>query len=343
MHVRLGPPLGSQRYPIGRRMKTVDYWTGRAVGDDDVSLYRPNHEIDQVAWVRIDKAEAMLSYDYDRETLAEAVKVRRRTHPIVVLRHAQARSRNAWKADDQLRPLLKTGAHDAERLVPLLAAYNLTRVVSSPSIRCLQTVAPYAEMTGWDIETRRRLAEEDVTAKGIEKVIDELLDGDQGAVVCTHRPVLPDGVRRPRPARRAAWGRARTRRDAGAPRAQGQGHRGRAAPRRLNLCSGRVIHVAGLCPMLADCSPLVQAHPNVALPVLPSVADVQEATTRGATFDAPHVPRGRSLERHSPPTGARARCGRAGPAPDCVRRRCRRRRRRQRRHRRQRTRHECDR
>ncbi len=191
VHVRLGPPLSSQRYPVGRRMKSVDYWTGRAVGDDDVSLYRPNHEIDQVAWVRIDKAEAMLSYDYDRATLAEALKVRRRTQPIVVLRHARARSRNAWKADDQLRPLLKTGSHDSERLVPLLAAYNITRVISSPSVRCVQTVAPYAEMTGWEIETRRRLAEEHATAKGIGKIVEELFDDDQEVVICTHRPVLP--------------------------------------------------------------------------------------------------------------------------------------------------------
>jgi phosphohistidine phosphatase SixA len=191
VHVRLGPPLAPQHYPVGRRMKTVDYWTGRVVGDDDVSLYRPNHEIDQVAWVRVDKAEGMLTYEYDRETLAEAMKVRRRTHAIVVLRHARARSRRAWKADDQLRPLLKTGAQQSDRVVPLLAAYDATRVISSPAIRCLQTVAPYAETTGWEIETRRRLSEEGATAKGVEKVVEELLEGDQGAVICSHRPVLP--------------------------------------------------------------------------------------------------------------------------------------------------------
>jgi 8-oxo-(d)GTP phosphatase len=191
VHVRLGPPVSSQRYQVGRRMKSVDYWTGRAVGDDDVSRYRSNHEIDQVAWVRIDEAEVTLSYDYDRVTLAEALKVRRRTQPIVVLRHARARSRNTWKADDQLRPLLKTGAHDSERLVPLLAAYNITRVISSPSLRCMQTVAPYAEMTGWEVETRRRLAEGQATVKGIQKLVDEIFDDDQGVVVCSHRPVLP--------------------------------------------------------------------------------------------------------------------------------------------------------
>jgi len=191
LHVRLGPPLTSQRYPIGRRMKTVDYWTGRVVGDDDVSLYRPNHEIDQVAWVRIDKADEMLTYAYDRETLAEAVKVRRRTHAIVVFRHGRARSRKTWRDDDRLRPLLKTGAMEAERVVPLLAAYDVTRVISSPSVRCLQSVTPYADTTGWEVETRRRLSEEKATPDGIQKVVDDLLERDQGVVLCTHRPVIP--------------------------------------------------------------------------------------------------------------------------------------------------------
>ena len=34
VHVRLGPALPSQRYPVARRMKTVHYWTGRVVGDE---------------------------------------------------------------------------------------------------------------------------------------------------------------------------------------------------------------------------------------------------------------------------------------------------------------------
>jgi 8-oxo-dGTP diphosphatase len=191
LHVRLGPPLASQHYPVGRRLKTVHYWTGRVVGDDDVSSYRPNREIDQVAWVRVDRAERMLTYAYDRATLAEAREVRRRTHAIVVLRHAKARSRRTWKPDDRLRPLLKLGEHQSERVVPLLAAYDATRVVSSPSTRCVQTVAPYAEGIGREIETRRRLSEEDATRKGVEKVIQELLDGEEGAVLCSHRPVLP--------------------------------------------------------------------------------------------------------------------------------------------------------
>ena len=41
-----------------------------------------------------------------------------KTRTLVVLRHSQARSRKAWRSDDRMRPLLATGKHQAERLVP---------------------------------------------------------------------------------------------------------------------------------------------------------------------------------------------------------------------------------
>lgn len=191
VHVRLGPPLPSQRYPVARRMKTVHYWTGRVVGDDDVSGYRPNEEIDGVAWVPFDEARARLTYEHDRTTLAEALKVRRRTRAVVVLRHGQARSRKAWRGDDAARPLLRAGEHESDRLVPLLAAYDVTRVVTSTSTRCVQTVRPYAETAGLDLDLRPRLSEERATPRAVGRLVEELLEADQGSVLCTHRPVLP--------------------------------------------------------------------------------------------------------------------------------------------------------
>ncbi|MFB9764773.1 NUDIX domain-containing protein [Nocardioides kongjuensis] len=190
VHVRLGPRLPSQRYPVARRMKTVHYWTGRVVGDDDVTAYRPNDEIDAVAWVPVDEASARLSYGYDRETLAAALRVRRRTHAVVVLRHAQARSRSAWHGPDAGRPLLKVGELEADRLVPLLAAYDVTRIVTSTSTRCVQTVRPYAETAGYSLDLRPRLSEENATAKAVENIVEDLLATEAGSVVCTHRPVL---------------------------------------------------------------------------------------------------------------------------------------------------------
>jgi len=191
VHVRLGPPLPDQGYLVGGRPKVVHYWAGRVVGDDDVSCYRPNDEIDGVRWVHVDEAARELSYPHDRETLTAALAVRRKTRALVVLRHGEARSRSRWTADDRLRPLLKAGTLQAERLVPLLAAYDVSHVVSSPSTRCVQTVEPYVATTGFDLDLRRRLSEEDASATGVERIVAELLAEERGAVLCSHRPVLP--------------------------------------------------------------------------------------------------------------------------------------------------------
>jgi 8-oxo-(d)GTP phosphatase len=193
LHVRLGRALSGQRYPNGPRMKHVAYWQGWVVGDDDVGGYLVNHEIDEVVWVPLDEADQLLTYPRDRETLAEARKRGRKTRALVILRHASARSRKSWgkRRDDRRRPLLRSGELQAERLVPLLAAYDVTRVVSSSSTRCVQTVQPYADTTGWKLEEDDGLSEEDATAKKVVRVVDELLDSGEGAVLCTHRPVLP--------------------------------------------------------------------------------------------------------------------------------------------------------
>ncbi|QSR28072.1 DNA mismatch repair protein MutT [Nocardioides aromaticivorans] len=191
LHVRLGPPLPSQRYPVARRMKTVHYWTGRVVGDDDVTGYRPNDEIDAAAWVPFDEARERLTYEHDRGTLDDALRVRRKTRAVVVLRHGQARSRSTWRGEDVARPLLRAGEHEADRLVTLLAAYDVTRIVTSTSTRCVQTVQPYAETTGYPVDLRPRLSEERATARSVHKVVEELFDAEEGGVLCTHRPVLP--------------------------------------------------------------------------------------------------------------------------------------------------------
>jgi 8-oxo-dGTP diphosphatase len=191
VHVRLGPRLSSQRYPVRARSKTVHYWMGRVIGDDDVSGYLVNHEIDDVEWLPWDEALARLSYEHDRDTLAEARAFRRKSFPLVVLRHAEARSRKRWRLDDRERPLLATGVRQAERLVPVLAAYDVARVVTSSSVRCIQTVAAYAGHSGWPMELEDGLSEEDATHKSVVKVVDDLLHSGEPTLVCTHRPVLP--------------------------------------------------------------------------------------------------------------------------------------------------------
>src|SRR5262245_54018216 len=198
LRIRLGVPLSNQHYPVRAGTKLVHYWIGRVVGDGDVSDYQPNTEIDEVAWFPIDKARRRLTYRFDVDTLDEALEQGRKTRTLVVVRHTQARSRKAWRRDDRERPLLATGKVQAQKLVPILAAYDLRRLVTSSSTRCVQTVEPYAAATGRKLRITRVLSEEDATKKSVRARVTDLVDelnerpaSAGGLVVCSHRPVLP--------------------------------------------------------------------------------------------------------------------------------------------------------
>jgi 8-oxo-dGTP pyrophosphatase MutT (NUDIX family)/phosphohistidine phosphatase SixA len=189
--VRLGVPLSRQDYRVNGGPKEVHYWIARVVGDDDVSDYRPNKEIDRVAWVPLRKAGRRLTYTRDRSTLVQAVDLCRRTGTVVVLRHARAASRKRWRHDDRLRPLLAEGLVQAERLPRLLSAYRPQRVVTSSSTRCVQTLTPYATRNDLPLELDHRLSEEDSSPDRLAALAREVLADDRGVVLCTHRPVLP--------------------------------------------------------------------------------------------------------------------------------------------------------
>jgi 8-oxo-dGTP diphosphatase len=191
LRIRLGTPLTAQRYPNGNRMKHVSYWHGRVVGDHEVGGYLVNDEIDEVAWVPLDKAKHRLTYRFDKQTLAQALDTEWRTQALIVLRHGQARAKKTWRKDDRLRPLLSTGVQQMQRLTPLLAAYGPTRLVTSSSTRCAQSLAPFAEFSGWPLQQTDDLSEEGATAAAVVEIVDELLYGKESAVLCTHRPVLP--------------------------------------------------------------------------------------------------------------------------------------------------------
>lgn len=196
LRVALGAPLAPQRYEVvsrqGRRDKTVAYWSARVVGDDDdVSAHVREDEIDQVAWVHRDEARERLTYAHDRATLDEAYATPRRTGALVVLRHAEARARSAWRAPDPVRPLLALGHDQSRRWVAPLASYAPDVVMTSPSLRCTQTVAPYVEAAGVVPDEVAALSEEHADAGLVAELCDRLVTGRVRALLCTHRPVLP--------------------------------------------------------------------------------------------------------------------------------------------------------
>jgi 8-oxo-dGTP diphosphatase len=74
----------------------------------------------------------------------------------------------------------------------VLSAYGVTRVVSSDSLRCRQTVQPYADDHVLAVEAEAGLNEEDSTPESVRTVVTGLLAGKENAVLCSHRPVLPE-------------------------------------------------------------------------------------------------------------------------------------------------------
>jgi len=192
VEIRLDRPLPRQLYAVsGGRAKSVHYWVGRVVGDPDVSTYPVNEEIDEVAWVGVEKARSLLTYVDDAVLLDVALQAPKKTTALVIVRHGRATKRTTWKGDDDERPLTAVGRIQAQSLSPVLSAYGVTRVVSSDSLRCLHTVARYARDQVLGIEAVPGINEEDSTPVTIETTVRSLLAGRENAVLCSHRPVLP--------------------------------------------------------------------------------------------------------------------------------------------------------
>jgi phosphohistidine phosphatase SixA len=79
---------------------------------------------------------------------------------VYLVRHATAGHRASWEGDDdRLRPLDERGRRQAEGLVELLGRRDFARIVSSPALRCVETVVPLANARGMPVERSEALAE----------------------------------------------------------------------------------------------------------------------------------------------------------------------------------------
>ena len=110
--------------------------------------------------------------------------------PLLVIRHARAGERSEWQGDDRKRPLDEKGRRQAAALVEELAPFSVTRILSSPYDRCVQTVEPLAAARGLEIELRDELGEERQSSEGVALV--RSLAGEDVAA-CVHGG-LTDGA-----------------------------------------------------------------------------------------------------------------------------------------------------
>jgi 8-oxo-dGTP diphosphatase len=212
LSITLGRPLPPQGYLRGFRPKRVDYWAATVSepsgngGSSDPSYnlaasssphqgetgkpFMPNHEVDAIEWLPLDRAQDRLTYPRDAEVLAALLEAPTTTAPYIFLRHAYAGLPAAWRGDDAQRPLDETGFEQAATLAEVIACYGSARVLSSSALRCTQTVAPYASLMGRPVETTPGLAVDAPYQQAVEE-LRELLSAESPVILCGHGEGLP--------------------------------------------------------------------------------------------------------------------------------------------------------
>jgi 8-oxo-dGTP diphosphatase len=110
------------------------------------------------------------------------------TTSLYLIRHAEAGHREEWGDPDHLRPLTKDGWRQANALVELFAEQLFTRLVSSPYVRCVQTLEPMAQSRGLPVETADALAEGRSAGETFQLML--AVCGDGPAALSTHGDIV---------------------------------------------------------------------------------------------------------------------------------------------------------
>jgi 8-oxo-dGTP pyrophosphatase MutT (NUDIX family) len=199
---RLGIPLPTIRYPVNAGQKIVHYWAARIDGGsrngDGRDTVRPDgKEVDDYLWCTPDKARELLSNPSDVEPLDALVDAHGQdslhTWPLLIVRHAKAKPRSAWSQAEGDRPLAATGRRQAGAVCRLLEAWQPVRVVSSPWVRCVQTISQYVKRSEAKLKLVDSLTEHKAARKPekARAAVVKLFDKERPVALCTHRPVLP--------------------------------------------------------------------------------------------------------------------------------------------------------
>jgi 8-oxo-dGTP diphosphatase len=107
---------------------------------------------------------------------------------VYLFRHAKAGDRDTWRDDDRLRPLSGRGHLQARMLVDLLRDATFDRILSSPFVRCMESVVPIAGSRGLPVEPVDELAEGAPLDAALALVRKHAV---AGALMCTHGDVVP--------------------------------------------------------------------------------------------------------------------------------------------------------
>ncbi|HEY5025233.1 MAG TPA: phosphoglycerate mutase family protein [Acidimicrobiales bacterium] len=111
---------------------------------------------------------------------------------MMLVRHGHAGTKEGWAEDDRLRPLDARGRRQAEHLVGVIGPMEPTRLISSPYVRCLQTMEPIATKTGLAVDE-----DDSLVPNGGSQAIELIralpsADASSRIVLCTHGEVIGD-------------------------------------------------------------------------------------------------------------------------------------------------------
>lgn len=128
---------------------------------------------------------------------------------IELVRHAKAQSRDRWWGKpDRDRPLTKVGTGQSKSLAVDLAKDPISRILTSPFTRCVQTMEPLADRLGMDIGLAEALGEAPsvpvldagdtwvasawLGGRGLALVDQVVTDNAGGHIVmCSHGDIVP--------------------------------------------------------------------------------------------------------------------------------------------------------
>ena len=106
---------------------------------------------------------------------------------LFLVRHAKAGERRLWDGDDLDRPLSTTGTKQARKLAKRLAACHPSALISSPYVRCIQTLEPLGVRISLEVTVDKRLTE----GADFLDTLELLTEAPEGAVLCSHGDVIP--------------------------------------------------------------------------------------------------------------------------------------------------------
>jgi 8-oxo-dGTP diphosphatase len=107
-----------------------------------------------------------------------------------LVRHADAGARGV--VDDSERTLSKKGRGQADRIATLLRDAGIATIVSSPYVRCVETVGPISEATGVAIDLDDALGE----GAGPKLAIARIEAVTTPTVLCSHGDVIGEVMAR---------------------------------------------------------------------------------------------------------------------------------------------------